>query len=346
MNILLIQLKRIGDLVLTTPVIEAIRQKFPDAKITLVVSRECAGLVPAIPGIGQTLIVRRGFSDLDIFLKVARTKFDYCIDFTQNNRSALLAFLSRARKRVASGRIRRRSRLRRSAYNEFVRHRMRDMHTIDHNLALLEPLGIREVSPPVSLTLPPNAHEKANALRKHSNIKEAFVIFHPGSARVEKFWETDRWAEAIMHAVVQWNVTAVLTGGSSPQEKAHLAEIESKLPPPTGNAPAPVVDLSGKIDLLTFAALIQNARLLVTVDTAPMHLAGAMRTPQVILFGPTNPFHWRPRTSPAIILQGESGIPVHDFAPAQPRLSTKLISTRAVIDAMDSLLSIPTSHAL
>ena len=77
-----------------------------------------------------------------------------------------------------------------------------------------------------------------------------------------------------------------------------------------------------------------------------MHLAGATHTPQIILFGPTNPFHWRPRTGPVMILQGESGAPVQDFAPAQPRLPTKLISTRAVIDAMDSLLSIPTSHAL
>ena len=69
-----------------------------------------------------------------------------------------------------------------------------------------------------------------------------------------------------------------------------------------------MVDFSGKTDLLTLAALIARARLLVTVDSAPMHLAAATRTPQVILFGPTNPFHWRPRESPALILQGESTI--------------------------------------
>ncbi|MEY2546396.1 MAG: heptosyltransferase, partial [Verrucomicrobiota bacterium] len=92
---------------------------------------------------------------------------------------------------------------------------------------------------------------------------------------------------------------------------------------------------------LTLAALIAQARLLVTVDSAPVHLAAAMKTPQVILFGPTNPFHWRPRETPAIILQGDSGLPVTKFVPKQFRSAMSLISTQAVIDAMDSLLSSP-----
>jgi ADP-heptose:LPS heptosyltransferase len=101
-----------------------------------------------------------------------------------------------------------------------------------------------------------------------------------------------------------------------------------------------IIDLSGKTNLLTLAGLIDQARLLVTVDSAPMHLAAATRTPQVALFGPTNPFHWRPRESPALILQGKSGAPVTEFVPAQPRFAMSQISTEAVISAMDSLLSL------
>jgi ADP-heptose:LPS heptosyltransferase len=78
------------------------------------------------------------------------------------------------------------------------------------------------------------------------------------------------------------------------------------------------------------------------VDSAPVHLAAATNIPQVALFGPTNPFHWRPRRSPALILQGDSGLPLQEFAPKQPRLPMKLISTQAVINAMDALLSAPT----
>ena len=88
-----------------------------------------------------------------------------------------------------------------------------------------------------------------------------------------------------------------------------------------------------------FAALIAGARLLVTVDSAPMHLAAATHTPQVILFGPTNPFHWRPKESPAVILQGKTSEPITEFSPVQPRLPMSQISTEAVISAMDSLLS-------
>ncbi|MDP9185962.1 MAG: hypothetical protein M3O72_01215, partial [Verrucomicrobiota bacterium] len=63
--------------------------------------------------------------------------------------------------------------------------------------------------------------------------------------------------------------------------------------------------------------------------------------PEVILFGPTNPFHWRPRESPALILQGTSTSPLTEFVPKQPRLPMNQISTQAVIDAMETLLSAP-----
>jgi ADP-heptose:LPS heptosyltransferase len=78
--------------------------------------------------------------------------------------------------------------------------------------------------------------------------------------------------------------------------------------------------------------------LLVAVDSAPVHFAAATHTPQVILFGPTNPFHWRPKDSPALILHGKSGAPVTEFEPVRPRLPMSEISTEAVISAMGSLL--------
>lgn len=341
MNILLIQLKRIGDLILTTPAIAAIRQKFPDATINLIISRGCVPLIPAIPNIDRSYVIQRNPADLATFLHVARSKFDVCIDFTRNNRSAFLTWLSRAETRIGSHRIKRRARFRQKAYNEFVPGRMRDQHMVDYNLSLLEPLGIRDVSPAVRLILPAETcHESVEILRK-ARIEQPFVIFHPGSARIEKFWQPDRWAEVIKTAMDRWHVTPVLTGGVSPQEKAHVAEIESKLPRPTGRSGPNVVDLSGKIDLLTLGALIAQARLLVTVDSAPMHLAAATNTPQVILFGPTNPFHWRPRQDSALILQGDSPAPVRDFVARQTRWPMKLISTQAVIDAIDLLLSMP-----
>jgi len=332
MKILLLQLKRIGDLILTTPAIAALRERFPEAHMTMVVSSECADLLPAISGVDRILMARRNLSDLAAFLAVAGRKFDYCIDFTRNDRSAFLAFLSGARKRIVSYRVRDQSKSRAKLYTDFVNVRMRDLHTIDYNLSLLEPLGIRDVSTSLHLQLPQSAHEKADVLRRNWNVSKPFVVLHPGSARQEKLWEAARWAQVIERFDPDKDFDLILTSGTSKHEQMHIAAIKNE-------TRQQIIDLSGKTDLLTLAALIGQARLLATVDSAPMHLAAAAHTPQVILFGPTNPFHWRPRESSALILQGKSPQPVTEFSPAQPRLPMSQISTKAVISAMDFLLS-------
>jgi heptosyltransferase III len=330
MKILLLQLKRIGDLILTTPAIAALRARFPEAEVTMVVSSECVDLLPAISGVDRILMARRNLSDLAAFLTVAGKKFDYCIDFTRNDRSAFLAFLSKARKRIVSYRVRDQSKSRGRFYTDFVNVRMRDLHTIDYNLSLLKPLGIWGHSSSLHLQLPQSAHEKADALRRNRDVNKPYIVLHPGSARQEKLWEAERWARVIERVRRDHDLDLILTSGASKHEQAHTAAIKKE---------TKIIDLSGKTDLLTLAALIGEARLLVTVDSAPMHLAATTHTPQVILFGPTNPFHWRPRESPALILQGKSTQPATQFSPALPRLPMSQISTEAVISAMDSLLS-------
>jgi predicted lipopolysaccharide heptosyltransferase III len=331
-KILLLQLKRIGDFILTTPAIAALRKRFPDAHLTLVVSNECADLLPALSDVDRVLIAHRNLYDMALFPAIALGKFDCCIDFTRNDRSASLAFLSRAQRRIVSYRVRDQSKTRARAYNDFVKVRMRDMHIIDYHMALLEPLRVRNASRSLHLQIPEAAQARADQLRRESKVGDRFVIFHPGSARKEKFWDPARWATAIEHCSRKDDVDLVLTSGTSWLEQTHIAEIKSKIR-------QPVIDLSGKTDLLTLAALIAQARLLVTVDSAPMHLATTMQTPQVILFGPTNPFHWRPLESPALILQGKTTTPVTEFSPTHPRIPMSQISTEAVIGAMDSLLS-------
>jgi lipopolysaccharide heptosyltransferase III len=195
---------------------------------------------------------------------------------------------------------------------------------------LLKPLGIGDLSSSLHLQLPQSAHEKADELRRNWNVSKPYIVLHPGSARQEKLWEAARWAQVIKRFGRDNELDLILTSGASKHEQTHIAAIKNE---------TKIIDLSGKTDLLTLAALIGEARLLVTVDSAPMHLAAATHTPQVILFGPTNPFHWRPRESPALILQGKTPQPVTEFSPAQPRLPMSQISTEAVISAMDFLLS-------
>jgi ADP-heptose:LPS heptosyltransferase len=144
-------------------------------------------------------------------------------------------------------------------------------------------------------------------------------------------WDPARWAKVIDHFGRDNEFDFVLTSGPAADEQTHITAI-------THRARQKFIDLSGRTDLLTLAALIEQAQLLVTVDSAPVHFAATSHTPQVILFGPTNPFHWRPTDSPALILHGKSGAPVTEFAPVRPRFPMSEISTEAVISAMDSLL--------
>jgi ADP-heptose:LPS heptosyltransferase len=123
----------------------------------------------------------------------------------------------------------------------------------------------------------------------------------------------------------------VLSGSADGHEQSHLAAIRKACPSINGR------DFSGRLDLLTLAALTRSASLVLTVDSAPMHLAGAFGTPQVALFGPTNPFHWRPRHERAIIIQSNAPATPPEFRPQQPGGPMTEISTHAVIDAIVAL---------
>ena len=328
MNILLIQLKRIGDLVLTTPAIAAVREKFPRADLSLVVSSATHELLPAIPGLDHTFVVR-GKLSAQAWFHAARRKFDYCLDFTRNDRSAFITLLSRANKRITADYPRRRGQLQTKSYNVLLDLNVGLMHTVDYHLGLLEALGIREPSRKLQLEIPAPALQDATQLLGEGE----YVVLHPGSARGEKFWDASRWAKVIEFAKTR-GLKCVITGGGATLEQNHIAQIRK-------DTQVPVLDLSGKIDLLTLAAVIKHARVLVTIDSAPVHLAAATQTPQVAMFGLTNPFHWRPRFTPAIILQAGEAEPLTEFSPDQKPAPMKLISTPQVIDAMEALLATP-----
>jgi predicted lipopolysaccharide heptosyltransferase III len=339
LKILLIQLRRLGDLILTTPAISALREHLPGAQLALAVSHQSESLLPAIHGLQKIFLTKRGLRDLSAWMEIRRASFDCVVDFTRNDRSAWLTFLSGARRRIVSDRLKTKSRFRARFYTEFVDCAMKQMHTADYYLALLQPLGISVSASEPVLELPSAAQQRASSIIADQIRHQPFAIFHPGSARMEKFWEPERWVEIIEFAANELGLFPVLSGGGTELERAHLTAVRQKLRPT-------VLDLSGQVDLLSLAALIEHARLLVTVDSAPMHLAGATRTPQVILFGPTNPFHWRPRKSPAAILFGESPEPLRHFQAREAKRPMKQISTTAVIDAMRLMVSAPAASAV
>lgn len=331
MKILALQLKRIGDLVLTTSALAALRAAWPEAQITLAVAPGCAPLLAAIPSINAGVVLgkRRGFAP---WQQVLTGSWDLCLDFTGTDRSALAAGLSRAKERVAFAWVKK-SKLRAAAFHRFVDSAVRERHTVDHYLDLVAAVTPLTASPLPSLRIPPAADVEAAKILHAHGIIGPFAVLHPGTARPEKYWLPERWAQLATHLRETHGQTCVITGGGDAFELAHVGRIVSE----AGGA---VVNLAGNIDLLTFAAVIAKARLCVSCDTSAVHLAAAFQTPQVALFGPTNPFHWRPRHERALVLSAaQPDAPLTDFTPRMKGAPMERISTAAVIRAIDSLLA-------
>ena len=340
MRILALQLKRIGDLVLTTPALHAL--KSAGAHVTLVVMDGTAALSPMlVDEADATLVYRSRGGNGALWRQLWRGPFDACVDFTGRDRSALMTLASRARTRIIARPALRKGRWRRLCYNAVADTPVRSRHTVDHYLDHLAPLQtlLPRMSPaefpagPV-LQLPPEATACALATLSAHGIgaDEEFFVVHPGSARVEKYWLPERWAEVIAFCQGTLGRRCVLTGGSGdPVETRHLDQLRAAL----AALGQPCVDLAGQLDLTTLTAVLSRARLFLGVDSGPMHLAAAWQHPQIVLFGPTNPFHWRPRHPGCRVLQaGHGDAPVREFAERSPGGPLDLISTRAVIDCI------------
>ena len=165
-------------------------------------------------------------------------------------------------------------------------------------------------------------------LLRASDITGPFVLVHPGSARAEKYWLPERWTEVI----ASLNLPSVITTGPDEFERAHVAQIQSAIRNPQSAILAPP-------DLLTLAGLIERAALVVSCDTAAVHFAAAFARPQIALFGPTNPFHWRPRHDRALVLSAaKPDAPLTAFTPRMKGAPMERISTKLVIDAIGSLI--------
>lgn len=335
MKILVLQLKRIGDLILTSPVLHALRERFPQAELTLVAdasSRTLAETIPAdhhwsvdrgavwsgLLGFGPNAWIRR---------ELLGYGADYCLDFTGTDRSALLAALSRSRQRVTYARFQKKF-LRSRIYTDFIDSSVRDRHTVDHHTDLLRALGLEVENVPLDLQVAELTTARMKALLAARGVDRPFALIHAGTARAEKYWEPERWARVAETLQSVHGLACVLSGSRDPAEQAHLAAIKAA-------TSAELADISGETDLPELAAVIRQATIFCGVDTAAMHLADAVRTPTVALFGPTNPFHWKPRHTRQVVLRSRTTEP---FTPSQKGGPMSEIGLDAVTAAVAGLL--------
>jgi ADP-heptose:LPS heptosyltransferase len=319
MRILLIQLKRIGDLILTAPAVQELRAQLPEAELVLMVPQSCAELAAAMP-VDQVLAYEPGPRALACWAVAAAGEWDRCYDFSGTDRTAGLTLLTRAPLRVGYAAFASKMSLRRHAYSELCDASVRELHTVDFHRSLL---GL-----PTGGALPAGAMSLA---RPELGLPQRYAVVHPGTAREEKFWPSERWAEVIQSLVVDHQLPVVVTGTGTGLEAPHLLRLHAALK-------VPVVNLTGKLSLMETGGVIAGAALALGVDSMAMHFAALAAVPQVVLYGPTNPHHWRPLQAKAQVLLPELKEACTEFHPKRKGQGMEGIQVETVLAAVNRAL--------
>lgn len=292
-RVLLLRIERIGDLVMTLDAIRDVRALAPDAEIDLVVGSWNQPLAVAIPGVDHVVsldaawLAREGQGlRLPSLLRSAwqwsDRRYDLAINFEPDVRSNLVAAVSGAARTVGW----------KSGGGGPVLDVALDYDTTAHTSSNARRL-VREAfgrTPPVS-TLPllalPEGAVAAAATILPEGVSRPLVGVHVNGGRAIKQWEPRRFAEVAATVADSAGGTIVATG--SPADRPLIAELQTALSPRT------VIDASRASDLLVAAAILSRLDVFITGDTGPMHLASAVGTPVVAIFGPSDPIRYATR---------------------------------------------------
>jgi ADP-heptose:LPS heptosyltransferase len=300
-RVLLLRLERIGDLLMTLDAIAAARRTWPDAAIDLAVGSWNRDLARLIPGLRNVITIdvpwlaREGHGDSWSTLRSRardwRGQYDLVVNFEPDIRSNFLAWSSAAPKRVGywtgGG----------SAFQTDALAFEPAAHVADNSLRLIRhaagAMALDAKPEPARLTVPTDVRARAAALLK--TMGRPHVGVHVSGGRESKQWHLDRFAQVARRLAETRGATIVLTGSAA--DRAMVDAVRAQL---TGLT---VVDVAGSLDLPTLAGLLANLDVLVTGDTGPMHVASAVGTPVVALFGPADPRRYGPRSPRQRILR-------------------------------------------
>lgn len=297
MNILIVKLSAIGDVIHTLPALNALRTAFPDARITWLVEEAASALVIDHPALDRVLVCRRKswirdwkwgsrkaiLDEIAVFIRNLRdTQYDVVLDFQALLKGAIWIALSRGKRKI--GFDRGMAHMEHSYWflNERIPPISMEVHALERNLQMLEPLGILETRAVYRLPIAAGHRQKVLRLLTASEHEGPLVCINPVAKWETKLWPAERFATVADQLVGMYRANVVFTGAG--EDGPIIDGIRRRMQ-------ATSLDLSGKTDLVTLAALYEKADLVISTDTGPMHLAAAVETPVVALFGPTAP--WR-----------------------------------------------------
>ncbi|HUN56153.1 MAG TPA: lipopolysaccharide heptosyltransferase II [Smithella sp.] len=290
MNILIIKLSAIGDVIHTLPSLAALRQLYPDAHITWVVEEAAADLIKDHPYLDAVLVSRRKRWSKDIlrgrfrqplkairsFIKALRQRhYDLVIDFHGLFKSSMIVFLSRGKRKLGYNSMQELSGL---FLNEKITENM-NRHAIDRYLDFPRYLGAQIDG--AKFVLPSNHEAQVkvqNLLCKYNLEDKNFIAINPVALWETKLWNNEKFAHLADLINDKLQMKVVFTG----YEKKPIESITSLMT-------TEKINLGGQTSLPELACLYQKAKMVISTDSGPMHLAAAVGTPVIALFGPTEP---------------------------------------------------------
>ena len=304
MKFLLVKLNHIGDTLIMTPTIHAIREAYPDARIDVVVRKGCEGVLEGNPDIDKILTIARpekkkrnkwkGLEEnIRLLSSIAFHRYDYAFDLSNSDRAKFIIVLSMSKHRCIN-RWHAKLGWKKYLFTDFSNFAWGKEHQVlrDFN-TVKEILGLTEKPGPLRIST--HDIDPINLQKRFQIGDKPYIVIHPTSRWSFKEWKISRWRDVI-DFLTQHGYEVLVSCGPDPREIA-VAEIVAE-----GFDNAKIT--RGKTTLRELAMLIEKASLFVGVDTVAMHIAAAVGTPVVALFGPSSEWSWSPWQVPQRLVLG------------------------------------------
>jgi heptosyltransferase-2 len=305
-RILVIRLDRLGDVILSTPVLQALRSHFPHAFIAMMVQPACHDVVEGNPYLNEVILYDKESAHHSVAatIRFARTlrqfEFDTALVLHPSNRSHWIPWLARIPVRIGYDR----------KCGWLLTHRIPHLkqegqkHEAIYTLELLELFGISPATPKSFVPIHDWAKQRVDALFTESSIQpsDQLVAIHPSASCISKRWMPDRFAQVADRLITEQGIKICLVAADTDALYAHqVAQGMRRVP----------VNFAGRLSVAELAALLARCRLLISNDSGPVHVAAAVGTPVVDIFGRNqrglSPLRWDPLGEGHIILHKEVG---------------------------------------
>jgi len=338
-KILIIKPSALGDIVTAMPAACCLAENFPDARIHWFVRPEYSPLLENHPCVHKTIIFDRkklgkwwykpaAFAQLVRLIKQLREeKYDIVFDFQGRFRSAIFAWFSACKKRIGMAPT---QELTGIFYTQKIKQLPNTVHLVDYFLDMVCAAGAKRTKVQFGLKPQPQAIAEIQKILSENQVdKNNYAVFVPGATVETKIWPLENFAALAEKVYKKYQCGIVAVGVESERE---IVENLRKI---TG---VPVINLAGKTNIPQLIALLAGAKVVISNDTGPAHIAAALGVPMVLIFGFTNPARVGPYSRPQTIAAIDADKRGNDVESTNPAHNIKNVSVESVFEIISRQL--------